>query len=144
MGINFWRKGHTEIMKNNFLICGAIGWCWEVVYTSLHSLTKKDFDHKLMGNTSLFMFPIYGSAFLIKPVAKVIRHQPFWLRGTVYTGLIYLMEYLSGCFLQKRQVCPWDYSKARLNFKGIIRLDYAPGWFILGLLYEHLLLGSKE
>lgn len=114
------------------------------MYTGLHSLTKKDFDHKLMGNTSLFMFPIYGSAFLIKPVAKAIRNKPLWFRGTVYTGLIYLMEYLSGCFLQKRRVCPWDYSKARLNLKGVIRLDYAPGWFILGLLYEHLLLGSKE
>lgn len=34
---------------------------------------------------------------------------------------------------------PWDYSHARLNVKGVIRLDYAPVWFLTGLLYEKLL-----
>ena len=36
-------------------------------------------------------------------------------------------------------MCPWDYSRARSNIQGVIRLDYAPVWFLTGLLYERLL-----
>lgn len=133
-------------MKSNFIRCGVIGWCWEVLYTGLHSLSRPDFDHKLMGRTSLFMFPIYGSAALLKPVAGLLRRKPFWIRGSVYTCLIYGAEYAAGSFLRKHQVCPWDYSHARYNYQGLIRLDYAPGWFLLGLLYERVLLphGRKQ
>lgn len=52
---------------------------------------------------------------------------------------IFSTEFLTGAFLKKRGMCPWDYSKAKLNVKGIIRLDYAPLWFITGLLYEKIL-----
>ncbi len=52
---------------------------------------------------------------------------------------IYLVEFLSALFLKKRGACPWDYSRAKLNILGIVRLDYAPCWFITGLLFEKLL-----
>lgn len=52
---------------------------------------------------------------------------------------IFLGEYVSGMFLKKRNACPWDYSKSRFNYRGVIRLDYAPIWFLTGLLFEHQL-----
>jgi len=34
---------------------------------------------------------------------------------------------------------PWDYSgKTPYSVLGLIRLDYAPAWFVLGLLFERL------
>lgn len=37
---------------------------------------------------------------------------------------------LSGSFFQKLHICPWDYSHVPLQYKGVIRLDYAPLWFL--------------
>ena len=33
-------------------------------------------------------------------------------------------------------MCPWDYSDAKYNIDGLVRLDFAPAWFILGLVFE--------
>lgn len=52
---------------------------------------------------------------------------------------IFSMEYLTGTLLKKKDFCPWDYSKVPLNYHGVIRLDYAPVWFLTGLLYEKIL-----
>ena len=43
---------------------------------------------------------------------------------------------VTGWLLRKLGVCPWDYSDAPLNIDGLIRLDYAPAWFAVGLLFE--------
>lgn len=96
--------------ENNFFKCGITGLCLEVLWTGMINFFKK--DKKLSCNTSLLMFPIYGMAFLIKPISTLIK---------------------------KRELCPWDYSKSKFNIKGIIRLDYAPAWFTVGLLYEKIL-----
>ena len=80
-----------------------------------------------------------GMAFLFAPISRLLRKKSVWVRGSVYAGGIFLTEYLSGMFLKKRGICPWDYSHARLNVNGVIRLDYAPVWFLTGLLYEKLL-----
>lgn len=52
---------------------------------------------------------------------------------------IFLGEYVFGSFLKKRKMCPWDYSNSNFHINGLIRLDYAPVWFLTGLLYEKLL-----
>ena len=121
-----------------FLNCGILGWCIEIVFTSLNSLRQKDF--KLMGNTSIWMFPIYGSFCLVSPLLCVIKKMHWFFRGFFYTILIFTGEYISGKWLQKKNMCPWDYSRCKRNIDHIIRLDYAPLWFLLGLLYERLLL----
>ena len=94
---------------------------------------------KLVGHSSIWMFPIYGMAFLLAPLSRLLNGKSVWVRGSVYAGGIFLTEYLSGMFLKKRGLCPWDYSHAKLNVNGVIRLDYAPVWFLTGLLYEKLL-----
>ena len=126
----------------NFLKCGIIGWCMEVVFTSIHSFRKK--DYRLMGHTSIWMFPIYGMASIIKPISFELKkhHVKRTERGLLYTLGIFSAEFISGCMLKKAFKCPWDYSKCKYNIKGVIRLDYAPIWFVVGLFYENVL--NKE
>ena len=97
-------------------------------------------DRTLSCHTSIWMFPIYGSFCLVSPLLCVIKKMHWFFRGFFYTILIFTGEYISGKWLQKKNMCPWDYSRCKRNIDHIIRLDYAPLWFLLGLLYERLLL----
>lgn len=123
-------------MKNNFILCGFAGWCLEIIWTGICSLVKK--DYKLTCNTSFWMFPIYGLGSFIGIVSTHIRRIPVLIRGLIYASAIYITEYVTGSLLKKHNVCPWDYSNAKLNYKGLIRLDFAPLWFIVGLLFEKI------
>lgn len=124
-------------MKRDFILCGFVGWCLEVFWTGLHALFSG--ERKLMGQTSLLMFPIYGCAALIRPVYKKIARLPMALRGCIYGAGILGGEYVSGSFLKHFDMCPWDYSRSKCQIKGLIRLDYFPVWSFTGLLYEKLL-----
>ncbi len=121
----------------NFFICGLTGWCIEILFTSVGSFFRK--DNRLIGQTSVWMFPIYGMAACIGPIYKKIKGKSALFRGTVYTIGIFSFEYVSGTFLKKHHVCPWDYSGAKSNVDGVIRLDYAPLWMAAGLLFERIL-----
>lgn len=123
--------------KHPFILCGLIGWCLEVFWTGLTSLKRRQM--KLVGRSSFWMFPIYGMAAFLRPVSRMLKGKSVWLRGTLYAAGIYLVEFLSGSWLKKYDLCPWDYSKARFNYKGVIRLDFLPVWFLTGLLYERVL-----
>lgn len=125
------------MLQKNFLVCGLTGWCMEIIFTSLDAFRKKDF--RLIGQTSIWMFPIYGMAVLIKPVYKLIRKLPALLRGSIYSAGIFGFEYATGTILKKHHLCPWDYSKSPYNINGVIRLDYAPLWALAGLLFERIL-----
>ena len=109
----------------------------EIVFTSAGSLLKH--DKRLIGQTSLWMFPIYGMAAVIAPVFKLLHEKPILLRGSIYALGIFSFEYLSGSLLKKHELCPWDYSDAKANIDGVIRLDYAPFWMLAGLLFERIL-----
>lgn len=113
----------------------------EIVFTSVKGLRKH--DRKLLGQTSVWMFPIYGCAALIKPMYQLIGRLPTAVRGGIYSAAILTGEYISGSILKKHDCCPWDYSHAKLNIRGIIRLDYAPLWMGAGLLFERIL-GCKK
>ncbi len=126
----------NNIIKNNFIKCGLTGWGLEVFWTGFNSLLQS--DRKMTGTTSLIMFPIYGMAALIKPVYEVIKNRNMLLRGGVYTLFIFTAEYISGFFLRIFNMCPWDYSGTFFSVNGLIRLDYAPVWFITGLLMEKI------
>lgn len=127
-------------MRKDFLKCGVTGLCLEVIWTSVTNI--KSNDRRLIGNTSLWMFPIYGMAAAIAPMSKFIRKRNVVVRGGIYTACIYLIEFITGILLKKKNCCPWDYSKSKFNIKGVIRLDYAPLWFGLGLLFERMLSGE--
>lgn len=124
-------------MIKNFFTCGLVGWCLEILFTACNGLKNKDF--KLKGNTSLWMFPIYGLAAFFKPVYGIIKKWPFPFRGLFYTICIFMTEFFTGSALKKRHLCPWNYESSPYNIDGVIRIDYAPYWFGTGLLYEYIL-----
>ncbi len=124
-------------MKHHFLLCGSMGWGLEVLWTGLHSLWKG--EPTLSGTSSLWMFPIYGMAAVIRPLSRRLGNVPFFFRGTLYMMGFYLVEFTTGSALRRIHACPWDYSGCRCHYKGLIRLDYAPLWFFIGLFYEKIL-----
>lgn len=124
-------------MVRNFIRCGVMGWCLEVMFTGIGSLVRHDYS--LLSRTSLLMFPIYGLGALIQPVSKLMSKRNILFRGLLYMCGIFGTEYVSGDFLRRRGICPWDYSASKLNINGVIRLDFAPLWFGTGLLFEYML-----
>ncbi len=124
---------------SDFIRCGLLGWCMECFWTGLDSLKKHSKDKRLLCRTSVWMFPIYGMAAFIPSVYKHIKSKSALFRSIVYASAIFGCEYTSGLLLKRHNACPWDYSKAKLNYKGVIRLDYAPCWAAAGLLFEHIL-----
>ena len=121
-----------------FVIYGVLGWAIEIVSTGLSALLRG--DPRLSGRTYLWMFFIYGSAaLLLEPVHSLVGPWRWPFRGLVWTLSIFSIEYTSGWLLRELTgVCPWDYTGVRFSVGGLIRLDYAPAWFVLGLLFERL------
>lgn len=139
----------------NFCRCGIAGWCLEVMFTSVDSIMAGDW--RLIGRTSLIMFPIYGMGALLFPISRFIDS---WLtglpgledagqdrlsragrairHGLVYMVLIFIAEYITGIWLTSMGICPWNYSLWPDNVGGVIRLKFAPLWFMTGLLFEYL------
>ena len=126
----------------NFLKCGLTGWCMEIIFTAMNALRRRDMT--LKGNTSLWMFPIYGCAAVLAPVSWLLRRCPAWFRGLTYMSLIFSVEFITGKLLSRRALCPWDYGRSRWNVSRLIRLDFAPFWFGAGLLFERLLSSSRQ
>lgn len=106
----------------------------EVMWTGLASLIKRDFTAK--STTSIWMFFVYGSAAFFTPLIELISPMPVLVRGLIYAVCIYAVEYGVGMTLRQLKMCPWDYSEAKTSVQGVIRLDYAPLWFGVGLFFE--------
>lgn len=112
----------------------------EIIFTSVTTFQKKDM--RLMGKTSIWMFPIYGMASCIEKVYPHIQKWPVFCRGGLYSAGILTGEYISGSILKKMKVCPWDYSDAKYNVNGLIRFDFFPLWMVAGLVFERILCGQ--
>lgn len=123
-------------MSKRFFQCGILGLALEILWTGFLSFRKR--ERKLTGQSSLWMFPIYGCAALIAPISRLLKHSSILVRGSLYTVLIFSVEFVTGTLLKRKGACPWDYGDAKYNIDGVIRLDYAPLWFLMGLLYEKI------
>ncbi len=121
-----------------FFRCGILGWCLEILFTALQSFRRR--EKTGMGNTSVFMFFVYGMAVFLKPVYTLIRTLPALIRGTIYMFCIFTAEFTAGSILSVKELCPWNYERSRYQIRKLIRLDYAPLWFVAGLIYERLIL----
>jgi uncharacterized membrane protein len=119
----------------SFFHHGLMGWCMEILFTAADSLRRRDYT--LKGCTSLWMFPIYGSVTFLTPLFRCLTQKALWVRGCIYTILIFTAEFASGTFLRQKGLCPWNYKRSKWNIGQVIRLDYAPFWFLAGLLFEH-------
>ena len=97
----------------NFCRCGIAGWCLEVMFTSVDSIMAGDW--RLMGRTSLIMFPIYGMGALLGPISGMMdswlsdlpgfeeasreRISPLALairHGLLFMVMIFIAEYVTG------------------------------------------------
>lgn len=127
-------------MLLRFLFYGLLGWAIEIVWTAVgRTLEESEARWRLAGTTYLWMFPIYGSiAFLYEPVHDAIRAWAWPLRGTLYAAGFMTVEFLTGWTLRRTiGLCPWDYTgRCRWHVLGLVRLDYAPAWALLGLALE--------
>lgn len=121
-------------MKNNFVKCGVYGWCLEILWTGFLAFRKREM--KLTGRSSIWMFPIYGMAAFLPLLGRVVKDRCVLVRGTVYAAAIFAVEFVTGRFLKKRGICPWNYAGCRFQYKEVIRLDYYPLWFLAGLFFE--------
>jgi len=128
-------------MAIRFVIYGLLGWCMEIVWTAVTMTLKGEQQGwRLEGKSYLWMFPIYGlAAPLFEPLHDLLRPRPWLLRGSLYVLGFWTVEYGMGWLLRRLTgVCPWDYSRARWHVHGLIRLDYAPAWFLVGMGLERL------
>lgn len=106
----------------------------EIIWTGFASAVQGDLN--LIGHTSVWMFFIYGSAaFVLEPIYKYIRDCNVLVRGIVWVELIFLTEFISGLILKLFGLEAWHY-ECKYSVYGLIRLDYAPLWFIVGMLFE--------
>ena len=70
-------------------------------------------------------------------IVSFLAGLPLVVRGGIYMLCIYMAEYASGWGLQRiAGVCPWNYSQSKYHINGLIRLDYAPVWFGVGLFLK--------
>ena len=129
-------------MLTRYFIYGLLGWCLEIFWTGLGSLWSGNIN--LRGRTSLWMLPIYGLGILLEPIYEYFREQNLILRGIMYTLTIFAVEYFTGSFLHSLGIYAWDYRGATLAVNGVIRLDYAPVWFVVGLIFEKVYLFLKK
>lgn len=57
---------------------------------------------------------------------------PFWIQCLIGTGMIVVLEFVSGCILNLwLHLGIWDYSSMPLNLLGQICLPFTIGWFFL-------------
>lgn len=127
-----------------FVLFGVLGWCAEILWTGFCSFLLG--DAALTARTYLWMFPIYGLAGLSLPLFLAFRRYcPLWQRVGFYVFVIFTVEFVTGFFLRwLTGVCPWDYGDRRFSVMGLIRLDYAPLWAVLGLFFERVALFLAE
>ena len=125
-----------------FGLYGIAGLCLEFLFTSVTSQLDRTGDARLIGWSSLWMLPIWGCAFLTCDVMgrRFAKRAVSWpARAAFYVLFCFALEYVSGAAIR---ACvgraPWDYSAARWNLHGLIRLDYAPIWAVCGLGGERL------
>lgn len=121
-------------MMLRFIVYGLIGWIAEVLWTGFGSLFAG--DPRLRSHTYLWMLPIYGAAVFFEPVHDYLRNHHWMIRGCIYMFLIFFVEYVTGWAIRELVgVSPWQYT-GQYSLDGLIRLDYAPAWFVAGLFFE--------
>jgi uncharacterized membrane protein len=133
-----------------FIMFAVLGVAHEVFWTSLLDFVKTK-NSRLIGRSSVWMFPIYGCVlFIIILVQWLYSHYPWWFRGIMYAALMGCWEYLSGRVLKKLLgKAPWDYSSETsddigspkmFHIHGLVCLEYIPVWFVEGLVAEWIYL----
>ena len=109
----------------------------EIFFTSLYNFFKHK-DKNLMGEVSLWMFPIYGLGLSYGFDFVSLCIDNVWIRLITYPFWIWVVELLYGSFLLYYNVRPWNYCYLNkgLHYKGIISYVHFPAWLLLGGVTE--------
>ncbi|XP_051941555.1 LOW QUALITY PROTEIN: transmembrane protein 229b [Hippocampus zosterae] len=115
------------------------GYVCEVMFTGCWDFALHR-NWKLPGVTSLWAMFLYGTCILaIERMYLRLRDRiNVVLRCIVYTLWTYAWELSMGLLLRRFKACPWDYSKFRYNFMGLVTAEYALPWFFAAFLVERL------
>ena len=123
-----------------FFIYGALGWCSEIVWTAVRKkVTGISRDWLLIGETSLWAFPMYGSIVLLyEPLHDALRGQFILFRAMIYLVGFWVIEYAGGWIVWKiTRKKPWDYSQSPGgSLGGLIRWNFVVVWPLAGLALE--------
>lgn len=127
----------------------VVGITLEVFWTSIiNSIRTK--DRKLTGKTYLWMFPIYALVpFIYIFGMKYLQDVNIFIKAIIYMFAFYLLEFTSGYIIKKiTGVSPWSYrgynikifgKEYKANYKGLICLEYAPIWYLYGIMGEYFI-----
>lgn len=125
-----------------FLLYGFVGLCVEVLFTALYEQVLGNGDVRLMGQTYLWMHPIWALGLMAVDQAAPLMHRRRWhwiARGLVWMLGSYAIEYSTGWVLRQAVgKAPWDYSHFAGNIDGLICLEYSWGWATCGLVAERI------
>ncbi|MBS2030218.1 MAG: hypothetical protein JST54_20110 [Deltaproteobacteria bacterium] len=123
-------------MLARFFIYGLLGWVVEVLFTGASAVLAR--DRAATARTYLWMHPIYGLGMLALDQLGTHMSAVSWpARAALYVAVIYAMEFASGSILRRvLGRCPWDYGATGINVRGLVRLDYAPAWYLAALLFD--------
>lgn len=142
-----FQKPTPSKMENNCLsplirlyIYGIHGYFTEVMFTAIWEFVVNT-NWKFPGCTSVWSLFIYsGCSFFIEKAFLKLEHKVhIALRGLIYLFFAYSWELVTGLLLRRFNACPWDYTEFKYNFLGLITLEYAPCWYVGGLVLEQLL-----
>jgi len=118
---------------------GVLGLGLEVIFTAVLDAIKHRQRH-LWGYSSLWYIPLYMMAPIILALsAEIISPLPFLVRGLIYMIAIFSCEFVAMFALRKllgASPSEANYELSRWNICGLIRLDYAPVMFLMGLIFE--------
>ena len=119
-----------------FALYGMVGWAIEVVATGTWSLLRHR-QSAATAQTYLWMHPVYGvGGLVLERIERLTASWPRTAQGLAFLPAIYAIEAASGALL--RSVlgrCPWDYTGQGWHIDGLVRLDYAPAWWLVGFLF---------
>jgi len=129
-------EANNKSMNYRFLIYGLLGVIMEIIWTGMGSVFRGDL--RMQGFSYLWMFPVYGGAVFLEKVHDHIRYYTWYFRGFIWSVIIFSIEFTAGILIQLTVgAIPWDYTGATLySVAGLIRLDYFPVWFAVGLIFE--------
>lgn len=137
-------------MKNKmlflFVAFGCVGITTEIFFTAITNNINavqagEAINWRLLGQSYIWMFPIYGLAGLAWPVIYPrISNLNVFFRACIYAIGILAVEFITGWLLDiTTGRCPWEYTTG-WHIMGYIRLDFFPLWAGFGFMVERIFL----
>ncbi|XP_075531539.1 transmembrane protein 229B-like [Dermacentor variabilis] len=118
------------------------GYFTEVTFTAVWDLLATG-NPELRGFSSIWSLAVYSFCCMgLENISSFLQRRaiPLPVRALAHTCWIYVWEFTLGSVLRVMGTCPWDYKHFRYNISGIVTLEYAPLWFLCGILFELILL----